>query len=150
MISHRLLLGLGAAGSLLAGGASAQVAPAQGSVTVFEPAQIARDADLSVAAVVRPAAGSRTATASSASYSVTGLGGESFNLSVPSSLTLVRSGGTEEIRLTLTPSRTQGTLTGAAGQVSATRIGIGGTLPVSSTAVSGDYRGKYAVTLAYQ
>jgi hypothetical protein len=149
-MTSRLFLGLVLAGSLLAGGAWAQVAPTQGSVTVFEPAQIARSADLSVADVVRPATGSHTATASAASYSVTGLGGESFNFSVPESLTLVRSGGTEEILLTLTPTRTQGALAGPTGQVSAVRIGIEGALPVSSTAVSGAYQGKYAVTLAYQ
>jgi hypothetical protein len=150
MTSRLLLLGLGLAGALLAGGAWGQAAPTQGSVTIFEPAQIARAADLSVADVARPANGSRTATATPASYSVTGLGGESFNLAVPESMTLVRSGGTEEIRLTLTPTRTQGALTGPTDQVSNVRIGIAGALPVSSTAVSGAYQGKYAVTLAYQ
>ncbi|MET0274704.1 MAG: DUF4402 domain-containing protein [Phenylobacterium sp.] len=151
MIPLRRLPLFALAASLSAGSACAQVSvQTQGSVTVLDPAQIARETDLSVADVARPAAGSRITNATAGSYTVVGQGGETFNVSAPTSLTLVRAGGTEEIQLSLKLSGSQGAFTGAVDQVSAAKIGIGGTVPVSSTTVPGAYQGKYTVTLAYQ
>jgi hypothetical protein len=149
MTSLRLLLGLSA--SLLAGHAWAQASVVtQATINVVEPAQISQGADLSMADVTRPSAGSRVAIAQAGSYTVTGMGGETFNLSTPTTLTLVRVGGTEEVQLTLTPSRVQGAHTGPVDHISATQIGLSGSVPVSSTTAVGTYQGKYTVTLAYQ
>src|SRR5690349_10317834 len=73
----------------------------QGSATIMDPAQISPGAALTVDPVARPDSGSRTATAKAGSYTLVGQGGETYNLSVPSTVKLTRSGGTEEIELTL-------------------------------------------------
>lgn len=144
---------ISAAFSLLAGEAAAQAsatATAQGSVTVLDPAQIAPGAAMTVDPVARPQSGSRTATANGASYTITGQGGETFNLAVPSSLKLTRSGGAEEIELRLIPSGASGTFGGAQGQPSAKQVGVSGAAPVTSATTSGVYTGELPVTLTYQ
>lgn len=136
-----------------AGTAAAQASAgvqATGSAVILDPAMIGQGASLSVPSVARPASGSTTATAASASYTIVGQGGESFTVSMPSSLKLVRAGGTEEVTLTLKPTRSSGAFAGAKGQVSATTIGVDGAVPVSSTTATGTYEGQFGVTLDYQ
>lgn len=138
---------------LLAGEAAAQ-AQAQvtttGSATIMDPAQIAPGAALKVEPVARPKSGSATANATAGSFTLVGQGGEAFDLAVPSSVKLVRSGGVEEIELTLKSSGSTGTFAGAQGTVSATQVGIGGTAPVTSSSPAGLYEGQVPVTLTYQ
>ena len=124
--------------------------PTQGSVQVLDPAQISAGAQLSVDPVARPESGSRTATAKAGSYTLTGPGGQTYNLSVPSSVKLTRSGGTEEIELTLKPSSTSGTFGGSQDQVTARQVGVGGSAPVTSASKGGVYQGEVPVTLTYQ
>lgn len=148
-----ILIATVAAAALAAGSACAQSrasVPTQGSVTVIDPAQVRQDADLAVPAVSRPATGAKTAKAQAGSYTLTGLGGEAFNVSAPESVVLTRHGGTEEIRLKLVPSQTVGAFAGPAGQPATAKVGVNGSLPVASDAKSGVYQGQYDVTVAYQ
>lgn len=124
-------------------------APARASVTVLDPAQVRQESDLTLGAIARPARGSRTGTGS-ASYAVSGMGGESFSISAPQSVTLTRSGGTEEIELKLTPSQTGGALPGRPGLPSTTRFGVGASVQAPSSAAAGVYTGEYGVTVGYQ
>lgn len=146
-----------AIGALLAGQATAQSRTAAssgvlttGSMTVVEPAQVAQTSDLSVGAVARPAKGSTTANAEAGSYTLVGLGGEAYTIAAPKTVVLTRSGGTEEVTLTLKPSQTGGTFSGPIGVPTSARIGLSGTVPVASDAKGGVYRGQYDVTVAYQ
>lgn len=142
-----------AAAAFAAGSACAQsrvAVPTQGSVTVIDPAQVRQDADLALPSVSRPAKGARTATASAGSYTLTGLGGEAFNVSAPETVVLTRHGGTEELRLKIVPTQTVGAFSGPAGQPATAKVGVSGSLPVASDAKSGVYKGQYDVTVAYQ
>jgi hypothetical protein len=145
---------LGAALGVLATGQAAAQASAgvqtTGSATIMDPAMIGQAASLAVPNTAKPAAGAKTAVASQGSYTLVGQGGESFSLSMPKSLKLVRAGGTEEVTLTLEPSRTAGEFTGAVGVPSATTINVGGSVGVSSSTVSGTYQGQLGVNLDYQ
>ena len=69
---------------------------------------------------------------------------------MPSSVKLTRSGGTEEIELTLKPSSTSGTFGGQQDKVSAKEVGVGATAPVTSASKAGVYEGQLPVTLTYQ
>jgi hypothetical protein len=140
------------AASAAAGAAFAQgqaSATSRASVTVLDPAQVRQESDLTLGAIARPARGSRTGTGS-ARYAVSGMGGESFSISAPQSVTLTRSGGTEEIQLQLQPSQTGGALPGRPGVPSTTRFGVGATVQAPSSAAAGVYTGEYGVTVGYQ
>lgn len=148
-----LLLGTAAAGLLAAAPAWAQASSGvvtYGSMTVMDPAQVTQTSDLSVGAVSRPAKGATTANAQAGSYTVTGLGGDAYTISTPTTVVLTRSGGAEEVTLTLKPSQTGGTFAGPMGMPTSAKIGLTGTVPVSSEAKAGVYRGKYDVTVAFQ
>lgn len=153
MIAMRTKL-LGAAlAVLIAGPAAAQVsasAQATGSAEIIDPARISQESSLTLANVLRPENGSKTAVAAGATYTLTGQGGETYTISAPSSLKLVRAGGTEEIELTLTPSKTTGAFVGATDRASAATIQVTGSAPVTSTTPTGLYQGQYGLTLAYQ
>lgn len=157
MIAMRTTL-IGAAATLLgaaliAGPAAAQAGAsvqATGSAEIVDPARISQESSLTVANVTRPEAGSKTAVASGATYTLTGQGGETYTISAPSSLKLVRAGGAEEIELTLTPSATTGAFGGSTDRASATTIKVTGSAPVNSTTPTGLYQGQYGLTLSYQ
>ncbi|WP_374472849.1 DUF4402 domain-containing protein [Phenylobacterium sp.] len=140
------------ASALAAGAAAAQARDSvvtHASITVVDPAQVRHDADLSLPDVARPAAGSTTATAAEGSYTLRGLGGETFNVSTPETVVLTRNGGTEEITLKLKPSQTVGAFAGPAGQPATVTVEVGGAAPVASDAKSGVYTGQYGVTVSY-
>lgn len=153
MVLRTALLAAFVAGALPAGAALAQARDGvvtNASITVMDPAQVSHDSDLAVADVARPAKGSKTAVAAQGAYTLGGLGGEGFAISTPGTVVLTRSGGTEEIRLTLQPSQTVGAFAGPAGQPTTQRIELKGTLPVAADAKTGVYRGQYDVTIAFQ
>lgn len=138
---------------LLAGPAAAQAsasASATGSAEIIDPARISQESSLTVASVTRPDSGSKTAVAGGASYTVAGQGGVTYTISAPSTMTLVRAGGTEQIELTLTPSKTGGAFAGAADRASETTIKVTGSAPVTSATPTGLYQGQYGLTLSYQ
>jgi hypothetical protein len=137
---------LAAAGQACAQGQAS--APTRASVTVLDPAQVRQESDLALGAIAA-ARGARTATGN-AGYAVSGLGGESYSISAPQSVTLTRSGGTEEVQLKLKPSQTGGALPGRPGVPSTTRFGLGATVQAPSNATAGVYTGEYGVTVGYQ
>lgn len=175
---NRLLAALGATaiGLVAAGSACAQANSTQttnSSVTVFRPITLTKNTDLSFGTVVRPSTGSGTvtisnadgaraavggvallntgpnATASRATYSVAGEGGQTYAITVPANFTMTRTGGSETITLTLSSSSTGGALSGALGAAGAASFGVGGSIPVANTTASGAYTGTFNVVVAY-
>ena len=141
-----------------------------GTATVVSPLTLTKSTDLAFGNIVRPSSGSNTITIDSASgnrtllgggngalasststrasYSVQGEGGQSFSITIPPSLSLTRSGGTETLPVTLSAS-TSGALSGAVGDAGVASFGVGGSLQLDSTAVSGNYSGTFNVTIGY-
>jgi hypothetical protein len=150
----RTLAGLAAAAALLAAstaqaqsGAAASTA-AGGSVTVLEPVAIGQTSAFA-SAVVRPTSGAGAIDMPGATYTVTGLTGETFNVTAPASIKLSRVGGADEIEMTLTPSQVSGQLPGRSGLPGQTTIGLRGSAPVDKSTPNGSYVGKYGLTVAY-
>ena len=147
-IFHVLMLALAVPGGVAHAQASAA---AQGSVTIVDPPQVGQASELSVAPIIRPS-GARSVTAEAAQgrYTVGGRAGDTFNLAVPSTMKLVRSGGTDEVLLTLTPPAGVTTLSGAYGAPALGEFGVGGKLGVSGATTPGLYQGSVAVILSLQ
>jgi hypothetical protein len=142
-----------------------------GTITVVSPLALTKATDLAFGSIVRPSAGSNTilinaasgtrsiqgggngALTSSAStraaYSVQGEGGQSFSITIPSSLSMTRAGGGETLPVTLTASSASGALSGALGDAGAATFGVGGALSLDSNAVAGTYSGTFNVTIGY-
>lgn len=176
---QNLILGAVGATALafgLAGAASAQNSAQQTTTatgTIFQPIQLAKNSDLSFGTVVRPAAGNGTVTiapadgtrtlsgsgallntgpnavAARAAYTVTGEGGQTFAITVPANFNMTRTGGSETIQVTLTPTATTGLLSSTLGNTGTTSFGIGGSIPVANTTASGAYSGTFNVIVAY-
>ncbi|MET0273329.1 MAG: DUF4402 domain-containing protein [Phenylobacterium sp.] len=164
-------LALGLAGQACAQNSSQQTTTATG--TIFQPIQLAKNSDLSFGTVVRPAAGSGTvfianangartltgsgallatgpnATAGRAAYTVTGEGGQTFSITVPANFNMTRTGGSETIQVTLTPTATTGTMSSTLGNTGTATFGVGGSMPVADTTASGAYVGTFNVIVAY-
>jgi hypothetical protein len=138
---------------LIAGPAAAQATASvvtNGSAIIMDPASIQPGAALSVDPVAAPKAGSRTAKANAGSFTLSGQGGETFNLAVPASVKLVREGGSEEIELKLDSKGAMGAFQGQEGRISEAEVGVAGSATVTSTAKGGVYKGEVPVTLTYQ
>ncbi|WP_309088697.1 DUF4402 domain-containing protein [Phenylobacterium sp.] len=142
-----------AAVSLWAGQACAQAqasAEARGSVTIIDPRALAQQAELSVGPVMRPGAAGLTAQAVDGRYEISGVAGDSFNIAMPSSLKLVRSGGTEEVVLQLSPSGAMTILPGAYGARATGSVAVQGAVGVPQAAAPGTYKGSFPVILSLQ
>lgn len=126
-------------------GAAASVV-ASGSVTVLEPVAIGQVAEFG-GAVSRPKAGAGPIDVPGATYTVTGLTGETFNITTPTSIKLSRVGGADQIEMTLTPSQVAGQVPGRSGLPGQSTIGLRGQAPASTP--NGAYVGKYGLTVAY-
>jgi hypothetical protein len=160
--------------AMTAGPAFAQASASQvvtGTGSIFLPIVLAKDTDLEFGTVSRPAVGSGAVTvdpstgerslsgqgalldtgpsASRAAFTVSGEGSQTFSITVPPSMTMIRAGGAESIPVSLTPSATSGVLAGSAGGAGSATFGVGGELPVSSATTLGAYTGSFAVTVAY-
>ena len=145
---------------------------ATGSAAVVQPITLVKNTDLAFGSLVRPslgantvivdpASGARTLTgtgdaslagnqiASRATYSVAGEGGATFSVTIPSSFVMARVGGNETLPVSLTASALTGALSGSIGAGGSANFSIGGSLPLSSTTVSGDYTGTFNVTVGY-
>ena len=136
------------------------------SATVIQPISVAKTTDLAFGSFVRPGSGANavvidattgartltgggnaslaSSTTSRAAFSVSGEGAQTFSITVPSTVTMLRSGGSETLPVTLTPSAPSGTMVGG----SAT-FGVGGSLPLDNTVVGGAYSGNFNVTVGY-
>ncbi len=160
--------------SALAAPALAQSSATQSttaSVKIVQPITLTKDSDLAFGTVVRPTTGSSTVTISNASdtpalsgggdaalatsttsraaFTVGGEGGQTFSITVPASVTMTRSGGSETLNVTLTKSAPSGSLSGTMGSAGTATFNVGGALTVASTAASGNYSGSFNTTVAY-
>lgn len=169
---------IGAAAALaMAQAAQAQApssasATAAGSATVVQPITLVKNTDLAFGSLVRPSIGSNTVTidpttgartlsgagdasltanqtSSLASYSVAGEGGATFSVTVPTSFSMTRTGGSETLPVSLSASAVSGALSGSIGSSGSANFSIGGSLPLSSATVAGDYTGTFDVTVGY-
>lgn len=148
--ASRLMLGLALAfgGGNAWAQASTQVT---GSVVIVDPPQFAKGAELTVAPVQRPSGqASVAAQAVGGRYEVSGVAGDTFNIAMPSSLKLVRAGGTEEVVLSLSPSGAATTLSGALGARSRASVDVQGVVGLSGAATPGLYEGSFPVILSLQ
>jgi hypothetical protein len=147
-LSLTLALTLGGGSAWAQASSSTQVT---GSVVIVDPPQFSKGAELTVAPVQRPAAqGSVSAQAVGGRYEVSGVAGDTFNIAMPSSLKLVRAGGTEEVVLSLSPGAAATTLSGAAGARSRASVAVQGVVGVTGAATPGLYEGSFPVILSLQ
>ena len=86
-------------------------------------------------------------TVSAAPFQVTGSDGKTVDVSVPASVTLTRSGGTETMTASLSDSLggTSTTLSGGSAN-----FFVGGTLTVGAAQTAGVYNGTFTVSADYQ
>ena len=152
--AHTVLTFLGAAA--FAGAASGQSlsgaeasVTTSGSVTILDPIALGQATALAASPVARPKTGSSLANVDGATFTLSGLGGETYSVSAPSVISLKPSGGGDELRLTLSPSQTTGVVPGAAGAPGSTSIAVNATLPLSASTSSGAYVGRYGLTVSY-
>lgn len=142
-----------AAGSAMAQGlegTGAQAsAVATGSVTILDPIELSQSTTQAGGAVALPKSGSALAKVDGATFTLRGLGGETYNVTTPSAIDLTRSGGGEALKLTLAPSQTTGVVPGSAGAPGSTSIAVSASLPLSAGTASGTYVGRYGLTVSY-
>jgi hypothetical protein len=150
---------------------STATASANATATVLQPISVAKSTDLAFGSFVRPATGANTividptsgartlsgggnaslatSTTSRAAFTVGGEGAQTFSITVPASVSMTRSGGTETLPVTLSASGPTGALSGAAGSSGTATFGVGGSLPLDNTVVGGSYSGAFDVTVGY-
>lgn len=153
---------------------ASSTAPTPVSGTIFQPIVLTKTTDLSFGTVVRPAAGSGVVTIAAsdgartltgdgalitgpsfqaasgrATYGVVGEGGQTFSINVPANFNMTRSGGSQTILVTLTPTATTGTLSSTLGAPGTASFGVGGSIPISNATATGQYLGSFSVTAQY-
>lgn len=158
-----------------AGSAHAQTsasATATGTTTIVRPLTLSRSRNLVFGRIVRPTSGSATVTLPTGSdtvsvsggavkltgitttrarFSASGEGGQAISVSVPSSLTITRSGQADTIDVALLSSVGGSTTLGSSlGSAGARTISVGGTFPLPATQAAGSYSGTFTVSIAYE
>lgn len=139
------------------------------TATVIRPIDIAKTADLSFGTVTRPTTGSGSivlspagtvttsgtgvrrltaTTAQPAQFTISGEGGQSVTVSVPSTVTLSSGANSVTVTTSSTGSGSQ-VLSGAIGSSGTATVSVGGTLPLSSSTAAGTYTGTLTVTTQY-
>jgi hypothetical protein len=174
---HMRINHLAAGAALLASLAStpalAQASATQsttGTTTIVRAITLAKNSDLAFGRVVRPSSGTSTvtinegtgnrtlsggdgvllsSTVSRATYTVGGEGAQGFDINVPSSFSMTRSGGTETITVNLAKTATSDTLSGTLAAAGSATFGVGGNFDVASSTVPGAYSGTFNVTVQY-
>ena len=140
-----------------------------GTTTIVQPVTISQNSALSFGTIVRPISGSGTitigtgadsvsatggaialrGTTSRARYTLTGEGGEVVSITMPATFAMTKSGAPDlTVTLTRAPAG-NATLSGTAGTTGTAALDIGGSFPISSTTVAGDYSGSFTVSVAY-
>ena len=140
-----------------------------GSTTIVQPVTIAQNSALAFGTIVRPTSGSSTISigtgsdtvtttgsavalrgpATRARYTITGEGGETVSVTMPTSFNLSRTGAPDlAVTLTRNPSGNV-TLSNALGTTGTASLDVGGSFTISSTTVTGDYQGTFTVSVAY-
>ena len=175
-MKHALKIALAAAAlTAIAAPAMAQSSATQSTnatVKIVQPITLTKNSDLAFGTVVKPSSGTNTVTISNASdtpaltgagdaalasgsttsraaFTVGGEGGQTFSITVPASVNMTRSGGSETLAVTLTASGATGTLSGSMGSAGSTTFTVGGAFTVASTTLSGNYSGAFNTTVAY-
>ena len=93
------------------------------------------------------AAGFPTPTPTIASFAVSGEGGQTFSLSIPTTTNVV---GPSTLAVTLTNTATASpTLSGSAGAGGTYPFAVGGSLPLTPTTPTGAYSGVFVISLDY-
>lgn len=163
-------------GAVLAAGAAApafaQASASQsttGTTRILSPISLTKNSDLAFGSVVRTTSGTNTvtidattgarsitgagtgvlvtSTTSRAAYTVAGEGGQTFSITVPGSFNM--TSGANTIAVTLVATAATGTISGAIGTAGTATFGVGGSFPLPSTQVSGNYTGSFTATVAY-
>jgi hypothetical protein len=147
-------------------------ASASVEITSLQQIQIDKVADIAFGQIVKPTAGTYTVTlapggartasggtggqlvggsVSTGKFDVTGEGGRTFSITVPSTVTLATSGGGANREVVLTPDpMTSESLGGSAGQAAVKQIEVAGRLAVPASIEAGAYAGAFPVTVGYQ
>lgn len=153
--------------------AHAQAASGSGSITVIRPLTVTKNTDMAFGTVIRPtdssgngtvsvsAAASTTrsvtgsvvalasSTASSASFTISGEGGQTVSVAVPATFTMTSGSNS----LTVTTSNDLGgtsvTLTGSLGSAATKVVNVGGSVPIAFDTPTGAYSGSFTVTASY-
>lgn len=151
---------------------SSNSATGQGSITVIRPLTVTKNADLAFGSVVRPATGTGVVTISSAGarsvtgdvvalssgttpqaaqFTVSGEGGQSVSVTIPSTISLVNGADTLTVTTSnnLSGSAASQSLSNAAGSAGSLVFKVGGAVTVSSTTATGAYNGSFTVSAAY-
>jgi hypothetical protein len=82
-----------------------------------------------------------------AAFNVTGEGGQAFSIAVPPTFQMT---GPETLTVTTTSSAgASAVLSSTLGSMGSFALGVGGSLPITSTMLTGDYSGMFTVTVAY-
>jgi hypothetical protein len=173
MNTSRKLLLAGASALAVASVATSALAQASAttsataSATVAQPIAVAKASDLAFGRVIRPSTGQTTiytvaasngatsvtggdgvfsgaTTPTRAVFTVTGEGGQAFNIASDASVT---SGG---VVINLTKSGVTGTLDGTVGAVGTATFGVGGNVTLTDTSPTGVKSGSFSVTVTYQ
>lgn len=139
-----------------------------GTTEVTDQFSLTEETPLAFGTIVRPGSGSNLVTVSAAgartlsgggnatlvgssfsaaTYTVAGDGGQAFDIEVPPSFLLTRSGGSETIEVTLLPSAASGMLSGTTGNVGEAEFSVGGNFTVTTGTVIGLYSGTFTVTV---
>lgn len=160
--------------ALLAGATSPALAQSSsttttGTTTILQPVTIAQNNALAFGSIVRPTSGSSTitigtgadtvtttgsalvagGTKSRARYTVSGEGAQVVSVTMPATFNLSKAGATD-LPVTLTRNPTGNlTLSGTAGTTGTASLDVGGSFPITSTTVTGDYSGTFTVSVAY-
>jgi hypothetical protein len=140
---------------------------ATASATIAQPIAVAKASDLQFGRVIRPSTGQTTVYAVAASngaasttggdgifsggttptravFTVTGEGGQAFNITSDPSVT---TGG---VTITLVKSGATGSLDGTAGAVGTATFGVGGNVTLTDASPTGVKSGSFNVTVTYQ
>ncbi|NCU31252.1 DUF4402 domain-containing protein [Candidatus Saccharibacteria bacterium] len=110
-----------------------------GTVTIGH--QEALNLTWSNVSVIKPADAARK----SGKFTVTGLSGSTYKLTVPVSVTIENGANSMSIALTNSATSTGNILTDGTSS-----FYVGGTLSVGATQATGEYKGNYTVTVAYE
>lgn len=143
-----------------------------GSITIVRPLTITKTSDMKFGTVTRPTTGSGTVTLSNAgarsvsggitalaagdtptaaAFNISGEGGQSISVTIPTSFTMANGADNLTVNTTndLIGSAAAQTLSNAAGAAGTLAFAVGGSVAISSTQASGAYTGSFTVSAAY-
>jgi hypothetical protein len=136
---------------------------------VYRPLSLSQSGQLNFGTIIRPSSGTGdvdvdadngayhlsgisvlpSSVPSRPLYTISGEGGRSVSISIPNSFAITRAAGGS---LTVTTSSNAGgteTLSGSSGSVGSYSFGVGGSVNVSNTTLTGVYTGTFTVSVSY-